>query len=124
MIINHMNLVVPDVNSATAFFIKHFGFQAVASRVETLKILHGSGDFVLILSNLPRTTSYAYPKDFHIGFYQPDQQNVDLLFKKLQEDLKLDSEPRKIRDRYGFYFYAPGEILIEITCPLQQIHEA
>ena len=112
-----MNLVVPDVIATTDFFVKHFEFQVHSSHSTHIAVLHGSGNFVLVVSNFPNTPSYQYPKDFHIGFYQPDQAAVDGVFEKLRKDVQIDSSPRKIRDRYGFYFYAPGEILIEITCP-------
>jgi catechol 2,3-dioxygenase-like lactoylglutathione lyase family enzyme len=113
-----MNLVVPDVSATANFFAKHFGFEIRPSRTDLLMILQGSGDFVLVISNLPNTTTYDYPNDFHIGFYQPDQQEVDTLFTKLKADnVAVGLQPRNIRDRYGFYFYAPGKILVEITCP-------
>ena len=111
-----MNLVVPDVDATAQFFIKHFDFKIQTSKVKNLAILHGSDGFVLVISNFPNTVSYDYPKDFHIGFYQPDHHAVNSLFEKLKEDVANLSGPRNIRDRYGFYFHAPGEIFIEITC--------
>jgi hypothetical protein len=112
-----MNLVVPKVETTASFFVKHFDFIPQISPVKYVAILNGSDGFVLIISSFPNTASYEYPKEFHIGFYQQNYSEVDLLFERLTEDLNIDPAPRKIRDRYGFYFYAPGGILIEITCP-------
>ncbi len=112
-----MNLVVPDVEATANFFVKYFDFKLQpASNVKYLSVLKGSGGFVLVLSNLPNTPTHNYPKDFHIGFYQTDHHAVDLLYEKLKGDLTTNPTPRNIRDRYGFYFYAPGEILVEVTC--------
>ena len=119
MVLNHLNLVVPNVTETAEFFAKHFCFELEPSRSDLLKILRSQDGFVLIISNLPGTTSYDYPKDFHIGFYQPDRAAVDELFSKIKADVPgMELEPRRIRDRYGFYFYAPGNILTEITCEL------
>ena len=121
MTINHLNLVVPDVDATANFFVKYFDFELQPTAVKYLAILHGGGDFVLVISNFPNTPSYDYPKDFHIGFYQPDHQAVDRLYDKLKEGITMDVAPRNIRDRYGFYFYAPGKVFIEITCPQHDI---
>ena len=112
-----MNLVVPDVLETARFFEKHFGYKIHRSMGEIISILHGEDDFVLVISNFPKTASFEYPVDFHIGFYQPDKAHVLEIFNKLQADgLHLPQEPKSIRDRFGFYFYAPGKILVEITC--------
>lgn len=121
MTINHLNLVVPDVEATASFFVKYFDFELQPTAVKYIAILHGTDGFVLVISNFPNTPSYDYPKDFHIGFYQPDRQAVDVLHHKLQEEIVMDSTPRNIRDRYGFYFYAPGKVFIEITCPQQAV---
>ena len=83
-----MNLVVPDVESTTEFFVKHLDFLRAPSLVKYVAILKGKDGFVLVISNFPNTPSYSYPKGFHIGFYQEDQQAVDDLFERLTIDIK------------------------------------
>ena len=118
MKINHMNLVVPNVVETANFFEKHFDFKIQKTMGEIISILHGESDFVLIISNFPKTATFEYPADFHLGFYQPNEEKVLEVFDKLKRDnIELTQQPQKIRDRFGFYFYAPGKILIEITCP-------
>lgn len=114
MKMNHLNLVVPDVEATAAFFVKHFGFELEPSKVKYLAVLNGSDGFVLVISNFPNTTSFDYPKDFHIGFFQDDMASVDKLYHQLKEDVEIAHAPRNIRASYGFYFYAPGNIFIEI----------
>jgi catechol 2,3-dioxygenase-like lactoylglutathione lyase family enzyme len=118
MNINHMNLVVPDVPLTAAFFEKHLGFRCTKLMGEIIAILEGENGFVLIISNFPKTATFEYPADFHIGFYQDTREEVTDLFHRLKADgLLLTQEPQAIRDRFGFYFYIPGNILTEITCP-------
>jgi catechol 2,3-dioxygenase-like lactoylglutathione lyase family enzyme len=118
MKMNHMNLVVPNVAETAVFFERHFDFKIQKTMGEIISILHGDDDFVLILSNFPNTVTFEYPADFHLGFYQENQEKVFEVFEKLKLDgVELPQQPKKIRDRFGFYFHAPGNILIEITCP-------
>lgn len=118
MKINHMNLVVPNILETALFFEKYFNFKIQKTMGEILSILHGDDDFVLIISNFPKTATFEYPADFHIGFYQDNAGKVTEIFEKLKNDgVELPQQPQQIRDRFGFYFHAPGKILIEITCP-------
>jgi len=120
MTLNHINLSVPDVSETASFFEKHFNFKIQKAKGNTIAILEDGEGFVLVLSNFPNTATFDYPADFHIGFYQENKENVLEIFSKLQADgLALAQKPGDIRDRFGFYFYAPGRILIEITCPAE-----
>ncbi len=120
MTINHMNLVVPNVIETATFFERHFNFKIHKTMGEIISVLHGEEGFVLIISNFPKTATFEYPADFHIGFYQPSKEKVFELFEKLKSDhVELPQEPTAIRDRFGFYFYIPGKILTEITCPVE-----
>lgn len=120
MKINHMNLVVPNVIETANFFEKHFDFKIQKTMGEVISILHNEEDFVLIISNFPKTATFEYPADFHLGFYQSNTDEVLEIYDKLKSDqIELRQHPQQIRDRFGFYFHAPGNILIEITCPLK-----
>lgn len=113
-----MNLAVPDIETTAKFFEKHFSFRIRKMLGSVIAILEGSDGFVLVLSNLPKSEKTAYPADFHIGFYQETPGQVSTLLEKLKADgYALEQEAKNIRDRFGFYFYAPGQILTEITCP-------
>lgn len=117
MTLNHINLSVTDVAETASFFEKYFNFKIHKAKANTIAILEDEEGFVLVLSNFPNTATFNYPVDFHIGFYQENKENVLEIFSKLQSDgFALTRQPNLIRDRFGFYFYAPGGILIEITC--------
>jgi len=119
MTLNHINLSVPNVIETAGFFEKHFNFKTQKAKANTIAILEDEVGFVLVLSNFPNTASFDYPADFHIGFYHENKEKVLEIFDKLQaDDLALTQEPGLIRDRFGFYFYAPGRILVEITCAI------
>src|ERR1700733_6040443 len=114
MTLNHINLSVPDVSETASFFEKHFNFKILKAKANTIAILEDEEGFVLVLSNFPNTASFDYPADFHIGLYQENKEKVLEIFDKLEADgLALTRKPGLIRDRFGFYFYAPGGILIE-----------
>ncbi|WP_293788833.1 hypothetical protein [uncultured Pedobacter sp.] len=57
-----------------------------------------------------------YPENFHIGFYQEDQEAIWDIYGKLKEKegLRLEAEPKQIRNTFGFYFYFEN-LMIEIS---------
>ena len=57
-----------------------------------------------------------YPENFHIGFYQKDEQEVWDIYEKLkpEADLQFENEPEKIRNTFGFYFFFE-KLMIEIS---------
>lgn len=57
-----------------------------------------------------------YPENFHIGFYQEDQEAVWYMYRKLREEenLRLEAEPKSIRNTFGFYCYFE-DLMIEIS---------
>ena len=117
MKINHMNMTVPDVEATATFFEKHFAFTIRKQTGGVIAILEDEDGFVLVLSNFPKTATFDYPADFHIGFYRDTKEDVITVFNRLKAvAVELPPEPKEIRDRFGFYFRAPGGLLIEITC--------
>ena len=122
MILNHLDLYVPDVPTTREFFMRHFGFRHQDTRgADRLAILHDDAGLELVISNpisqlggaeqvtLGQTT-------YHIGFRLPSAENVDEVFDGLRagSSQRIDP-PRKIRGRYLFYCLAPGNILVEVA---------
>jgi len=121
MKLNHMNLAVADIEATATFFEKHFGFRIRKILGGVIAILDGAEGFVLVLSNLPKSGNTDYPPDFHIGFYQDTPEQVTQLLVSLQADgIATEQQAKRIRDRFGFYFHAPGNILVEVTCAADQ----
>ena len=75
MVLNHVDLQVPDVQRAAAFFASHFGF-ALQSNPSSpaIAILAGDGGFSLVLQK--RQDDRPCPEGFHIGFIVSDVAKV------------------------------------------------
>lgn len=117
--LNHINLVVKEVDQAVSLFANHLGFNLITNRNSKMAVLESNHQFVLVIwgQELNRKDEIPeYPENFHIGFYQEDEDAVWEIYQKLKdvEGLKLESEPKKIRNTFGFYFYFE-KLMIEIS---------
>lgn len=85
MKINHLNLSVPDVPQTARFFAEFFGLHLTEQKGrDTLAVLYDDAGFSLILSNFDRKIIPSYPRDFHLGFIQEDQEQVRAIHARLQ----------------------------------------
>lgn len=119
MSLNHINLVVKDVDKAVQLFADYFGFSIIVNRNSKMAVLENDKQFALVIwgqvlnkkEDIPE-----YPENFHIGFYQEDKGAVWDLYRRLQdaECLRLEAEPKNIRNTFGFYFYFEN-LMIEIS---------
>lgn len=110
MSLNHINLIVKDVDKAVNLFADYFGFSIIVNHNSKMAVLENDNQFALVIwgqvlnkkEDIPE-----YPENFHIGFYQEDQEAVWNIYRKLQaeENLRLEAEPKHIRNTFGFYFY-------------------
>lgn len=119
MNLNHINIVVKDVNKAVNLFTTHLGFSLIVNRNSKMAVLENDHNFALVIwgqelnhkENMPE-----YPENFHIGFYQKDEEAVWKIYEKLktEADLQFENEPKKIRNTFGFYFFFE-KLMIEIS---------
>lgn len=125
MNLNHINLVVKEVDQAVHLFTHGLGFSLIVNRSSKMAILENDHNFALVIWGQvlnKKEEVPEYPENFHIGFYQPDEEAVWELYMKLKEEesLKLEAGPRKIRNTFGFYFYFE-QLMIEISVdPFQE----
>ncbi|WP_294279254.1 VOC family protein [uncultured Chryseobacterium sp.] len=125
MNLNHINLVVKEVDQAVHLFTHGLGFSLIVNRSSKMAVLENDHNFALVIWGQvlnKKEEVPEYPENFHIGFYQPDEEAVWELYMKLKEEesLKLEAEPRKIRNTFGFYFYFE-QLMIEISVdPFQE----
>jgi predicted enzyme related to lactoylglutathione lyase len=109
MTINHLNLVVTDVNKAVLFFENYFEFTCEHVKGDNvIAVLKNKEDFVLVLmsAQMNKNGNSLYPDAFHIGFMVATEGAVDSLHQKLTEGKnEVPQAPGKIRDSYGFYFH-------------------
>ncbi|MBN9417282.1 MAG: VOC family protein [Candidatus Eremiobacteraeota bacterium] len=115
MILNHVNLSVPEVEVTAAFFEEHFGLRRVAERAGMLAVLCDEASTVLTLSNFYKDTEVAYPRGFHMGFLQQTREQVDAIYERLHAAGYAHSAPRTVHGTWGFYFDAPGGVQVEIS---------
>jgi catechol 2,3-dioxygenase-like lactoylglutathione lyase family enzyme len=124
MILNHLDLYVPDVTATREFFVQHFGFRHQSTRgAGRLAILYDDAGLELVISEpiskLGGAEQVALDvTTYHIGFRLPSTKDVDDVFLGLRSDQsQLIDPPKKMRGRYLFYCLAPGNILVEVSAP-------
>ena len=113
MHLNHLDLSVPDVAAAAAFFADGFGFRIIEERGNHgMAILQGEHAFVLVLT---RCAAPQYPKTFHIGFLLPSEEAVTQAYEKLRAaGVEVPAPPARMRGALLFYCRVPGGILVEV----------
>jgi catechol-2,3-dioxygenase len=118
--LNHTNLTTYDVPALKDFFCSVFDFQVVDQRGDKLAVLRNSDDFLLTLMYDKRMTpEQGYPGLFHVGFIQPTQSAVDRMHDALNARQYVAPKPAKLNrggpPTYGFYYEAPGGVLVEVS---------
>lgn len=119
MNLNHINIVVKDVDKAVHLFESHLGFNLIVNRKSKMAVMESGNNFALVVWGQEfnhKENTPEYPENFHIGFYQKDEQAVWDIYEKLkpEADLQFESEPKKIRNMFGFYFFFE-KLMIEIS---------
>jgi len=119
MKLNHINLTVPDVKVTADFFEKIFSFNCLEIKGDNaLAVLKGEDGFVLVITShaFNRSNNHSYPDAFHVGFLVNSKQEVDLKYDQLiSSGYTTGHAPRNMHGAYGFYFNAPGNILVEVS---------
>ena len=114
MKLNHINLIVTNVPKAIHFFETFFDFKCTDIKGDNIvAILKGTDNFILVLMT-NKEEQITYPNNFHIGFMLDNAEQVTATYLKLKNGgIEIESEPRKIRDSFGFYFTFDN-IMIEV----------
>lgn len=125
MKLNHLNLPTPNVAESRSFFERYFHFTCTEVKGDgALAVLKGEDDFVLVLMSTAfnRNGNSTYPDALHIGFLLKEKEEVDHLYQRLEGDgFQLEQKPGNMRGVYGFYFNTPGNILTEVSCPVNSV---
>jgi catechol 2,3-dioxygenase-like lactoylglutathione lyase family enzyme len=114
MKLNHINLVVANVEVAVKFFEQYFSFKCIEVKGDNIiAVLKNADDFTLVIM-ANKSDSIIYPDAFHIGFMLDNKEEVITTYKQLKTDgIEVGNEPKKIRDSFGFYFTFEN-IMIEV----------
>jgi catechol-2,3-dioxygenase len=118
--LNHTNLTTYNVPALTEFFCSVFGFGTANTRGDKLAVLRNEDGFVLTLMFDKRMTrEHGYPGLFHVGFLQPNEEEVDRIHEKMSARNFTAPKPEMLRrggpKTYGFYCEAPGGVLVEVS---------
>lgn len=118
MKLNHLSLAVPHVLETAAFLEKFFGFTITENKGNIIIVMEGADNFVLVLTT-SKQDDILYPADFHFGFLVPDEAAVRTKYEELiTGGYDLPKQPAKIRGALGFYFHAPGGVMMEVSSNL------
>ncbi len=119
MRLNHINIPVENVAVTSHFFEQHFNFKCTETKGDNaLVVLNGDDNFTLVLmsQSFNRDGATEFPSAFHIGFLLASKEEVTNQYNKLKmADVQLKNEPANMRGVFGFYFMAPGNILVEVS---------
>lgn len=112
MKLNHLNLTVIDVKAAREFLEKYFELQVGNIRGDSFAVLFDDEGFVLTLM---KGAQVSYPKTFHIGFIQENEERVNEINQRLKDD-GFDVKPPQRLHGWTFYVEAPGGFIVEVLC--------
>lgn len=116
MKLNHLNLSVPDPVKTQNFLAKYFGLSVSGKPNDHICFLLDENGMVLTLTNtaLAGETKVQYPSNFHIGFIQPTEGDVDRINRELKADGYQVPDPSRQHGSWTFYFQAPGGFTVEV----------
>lgn len=115
MKLNHIDLQVPDVQEAAAFFERWFAFAHTSNRGSpAIAILRGVDGFSLVLQR--RGEGERYPESFHVGFLLDDEAEVLAFHARAREAGLAISDVQRSGRGTLTYLRGPGEILVEVSC--------
>lgn len=105
MKLNHINLVVSNVEEAVKLFETYFNFKCTGIKGDNaIAVLKGADEFTLVIMN-SKADDTTYPAAFHIGFMLSSEEDVKKTYDQLKNGgIEVGKEPGKIRDSFGFYF--------------------
>lgn len=119
MKLNHINLTVPDVITTADFFVKNFDFTCTEIKGNNmLAVLYDVDGFVLVLTSFAfnKKGNNTYPDAFHVGFLVKTKEEVNNKYNELTAaGITIEHAPRNLHGAFGFYFNAPGNILVEVS---------
>ena len=117
MKLNHLNLTVTDVPAAHSFLEKYFGLQSMGCNQNMGFLTDDNGAVISLMSpKVAKETEVRYPKSFHIGFMQENEEKVNEINQRLRDDGYEVDAPGRLHGSWTFYFQAPGGVVIEVLC--------
>lgn len=123
MVLNHLNLTVPDAAETAAFLEKYFGMHTMPG-VEQKKtfamVMDDQGMVLTLIRAGQKGGEVVYPPTFHIGFGQPNAEAVNAVHARLIADGYEAPAPSEQHGAWTFYLKAPGGFEIEVLSALSE----
>jgi catechol 2,3-dioxygenase-like lactoylglutathione lyase family enzyme len=83
--LNHVDLVVTDIVANRQFLERWFGMIS-EKEDEGICLLRDGDGLLLILRRAEPGQVASYPRDFHLGFFVPDEETVIQLYEGMRDD--------------------------------------
>lgn len=115
MRLDHINLTVADVLTASTFLKEHFGYTDVFedNNADMSVLADGHGGHI----NLMRGANATYPRLFHIGFDAETEAGVNAVYERLTSAGLTMKPPIHAWGAWTFHFTCPGgDFAIEVAC--------
>lgn len=111
--LNHVDLVVSEIVPHREFLEHWFGM-SVEKEDESICLMRDADGLLLILRRAEPGEAADYPRDFHLGFFLPDENTVTCLYERMRDDevaftQTLAERPAKFR------CLTPAGLLIEVA---------
>src|SRR5271163_1535971 len=117
--LNHTNLTTYNVPELKGFFCSVFNFHVLEERGDKFAVLRNSDGFLLtLMHDKHMTPEHGYPGLFHVGFLQPTEHAVNQMHEALVARNYMAPKPATLQrggpPTYGFYYDAPGGVVVEV----------
>lgn len=113
MVLNHVDLQVPRVQSAAALFCQLFGFTQVSNPASpAIAILHGEGQVTLVLQ---QRDAAAWPEGFHVGFIVDDVAQVHAFHARASAEPGVQCSNVQTNGRGTMVYCRFEGLLIEVS---------
>jgi catechol 2,3-dioxygenase-like lactoylglutathione lyase family enzyme len=113
MNLNHLNLSVTDVPATVAFLETYFGLRNLRGETVNPNFTVMLDDSGLALTLMKHSAEVRYPGQFHIGFVQASEEQVNDLYERFKAD-GFDVQPPQRAHAWTFYVQAPGGFTVEV----------
>jgi catechol 2,3-dioxygenase-like lactoylglutathione lyase family enzyme len=120
MILNHIDLLVSDVQHSADFYCERFGMTVISNpRSPALQVLSDGAGFVLVLQR--GEDAVSYPKGFHVGFLVDSEEIVRELQARAREAGAEVSDVIVNGRGTLSYFTAPDGYFVEVSCQNERL---
>ena len=114
MVLNHVDLQVPDVRAAAALFCRLFHFTQLGNTASpAIAILQGEGNVTLVLQR--KTDDRPWPEGFHVGFIVDDVARVHDFHARASAEAEVQCSDVQVNGRGTMVYARFCGLLVEVS---------